>query len=200
MVYPLSYFSFHPVFHNWCRATLAGMRNISKGPPWGIYPTKHRTMSRRSTTDLHLAPMHRTKTKSKSLEALDSQKHTVLDVQIQIFHARKYAKYTIICQSKRFIWVSMLQRQQLRSVTLQCSPYSAVRLGAIANGRKEGPFKCCHFMGYSFWLAARIFYIYHTTERIANSTTFVIQGRKEMFYLTTHSTHFIYGYMASDIW
>ena len=26
------------------------------------------------------------------------------------------------------------------------------------------------------------------------------QGRKEMFYLTTHSTHFIYGYMDSDIW
>ena len=24
-------------------------------------------------------------------------------------------------------------------------------------------------------------------------------GRKEMFYLTTHSTHFNYGYMASDI-
>ena len=26
-----------------------------------------------------------------------------------------------------------------------------------------------------------------------------IEGRKEMFYLTTHSTHFIYGYMASDM-
>ena len=26
------------------------------------------------------------------------------------------------------------------------------------------------------------------------------KGRKNMFYLTTHSTHFIYGYMASDIW
>ena len=26
------------------------------------------------------------------------------------------------------------------------------------------------------------------------------EGRKEMFYLTTHSTHFIFGYMASDIW
>ena len=26
------------------------------------------------------------------------------------------------------------------------------------------------------------------------------RGRKETFYLTTHSTHFIYGYMASDIW
>ena len=24
--------------------------------------------------------------------------------------------------------------------------------------------------------------------------------RKEMFYLTTHSTHFMYGYTASDIW
>ena len=23
---------------------------------------------------------------------------------------------------------------------------------------------------------------------------------KEMFYLMTHSTHFIYGYMAPDIW
>ena len=28
--------------------------------------------------------------------------------------------------------------------------------------------------------------------------TFVYE--REMFYLTTHSTHFIYGYMASDIW
>ena len=26
-----------------------------------------------------------------------------------------------------------------------------------------------------------------------------MEGRKEMFYLTTHSTHFIYGYMASCI-
>ena len=26
------------------------------------------------------------------------------------------------------------------------------------------------------------------------------KGRKCFFYLTTHSTHFIYGYMASDIW
>ena len=27
-----------------------------------------------------------------------------------------------------------------------------------------------------------------------------MEGRKEKFYLTTHSTHFIYGYMVSDIW
>ena len=28
----------------------------------------------------------------------------------------------------------------------------------------------------------------------------VILGEREIFYLTTHSTHFIYGYMASGIW
>ena len=28
----------------------------------------------------------------------------------------------------------------------------------------------------------------------------VCEREREMFYLTTHSTHFIYGYMASDIW
>ena len=28
----------------------------------------------------------------------------------------------------------------------------------------------------------------------------VTTREREMFYLTTHSTHFIYGYMASDIW
>ena len=26
------------------------------------------------------------------------------------------------------------------------------------------------------------------------------EREREMFYLTTHSTHFMYGYMASDIW
>ena len=25
----------------------------------------------------------------------------------------------------------------------------------------------------------------------------LMKGRKEVYYLTTHSTHFIYGYMAS---
>ena len=36
------------------------------------------------------------------------------------------------------------------------------------------------------------------TDSTSHMTAF--KGRKEMFYLTTHSTHFIYGYMASDIW
>ena len=36
-----------------------------------------------------------------------------------------------------------------------------------------------------------------------HSTHFIydyMEGRKEMFYLTMHSTGFICGYMASDIW
>ena len=43
-----------------------------------------------------------------------------------------------------------------------------------------------------------------TSQDCENKTTLATrrgkEGRKEMFYLTTHSTHFIYGYMASDIW
>ena len=31
-----------------------------------------------------------------------------------------------------------------------------------------------------------------------STTTTTSEGRKEMFYLTTHSSHFIYAYMASD--
>ena len=31
-------------------------------------------------------------------------------------------------------------------------------------------------------------------------TTCEREREREMYYLTTHSTHFIYGYMASDIW
>ena len=42
-----------------------------------------------------------------------------------------------------------------------------------------------------------------TTPLLSNTSENNIgkhEGRKEIFYLTTHSTHFIYGYMASDIW
>ena len=35
---------------------------------------------------------------------------------------------------------------------------------------------------------------------IAANFTAVTEREREMFYLTTHSRHFIYGYMASDIW
>ena len=38
-----------------------------------------------------------------------------------------------------------------------------------------------------------------TYPDIAASTT-LRERERDMFYLTTHSTHFIYGYMASEIW
>ena len=45
-------------YHGLCytsHGTLAGMRNSSMGPPWGIDSTTHRTMSGCSTTELNLA-------------------------------------------------------------------------------------------------------------------------------------------------
>ena len=36
--------------------------------------------------------------------------------------------------------------------------------------------------------------------RIKGTYITIREREREMFYLTTHSTHFIYGYMASDIW
>ena len=56
------------------------------------------------------------------------------------------------------------------------------------------------FMSYSFTLAARD-PPYHGRKLYHGLMDGWMDGRKEMFYLTTHSTHFlIYGYMASDIW
>ena len=50
----------------------------------------------------------------------------------------------------------------------------------------------------------------HWWGKKKNATSVVVQTvgdaimpilrEREMFYLTTHSTHFIYGYMASDMW
>ena len=39
-----------------------------------------------------------------------------------------------------------------------------------------------------------------TDTGIYYTNTISNQREREMFYLTTHSTHFIYGYMVSDIW
>ena len=45
------------------------------------------------------------------------------------------------------------------------------------------------------------FWMFDFTLSITYRSTHVNRQRdREMFYLTTHSTHFIYGYMASDIW
>ena len=41
---------------------------------------------------------------------------------------------------------------------------------------------------------------YVTVCTVLNESFVSVGREREMFYLTTHSTHFIYGYMASDIW
>ena len=58
-------------------------------------------------------------------------------------------------------------------------------------------------MGYSFRSAARVL-LYASSHREDNTYHGLCGalagiGRNDVFYLTTHSTHFIYGYMASDI-
>ena len=44
---------------------------------------------------------------------------------------------------------------------------------------------------------AKFLNIYNKTTKYRK---FAKKERKEMFYLMTHSTHFIYSYMVSDIW
>ena len=47
----------------------------------------------------------------------------------------------------------------------------------------------------------RILYVfYNDTLNTCLLVTKIREREREMFYLTMHSTHFIYGYMASDIW
>ena len=45
-------------------------------------------------------------------------------------------------------------------------------------------------------------YFIHSTDSVVHTVMLSLEqeGRKGMFYLTMHSTHFIYGYMASVIW
>ena len=59
------------------------------------------------------------------------------------------------------------------------------------------------------WLEREIAQWVHVSEKVNtsvfngynNGENIIAKARKEgKFYLTTHSTHYIYGYMASDIW
>ena len=59
-------------------------------------------------------------------------------------------------------------------------------------------FTLCNFLIYF----TSIFYHFGSTAMIQSLVYRHGRNREresEMFYLTTHSTHFIYGYMASDI-
>ena len=68
----------------------------------------------------------------------------------------------------------------------------------------------CRHKGYSFRLTTS-FFLYapsHRQDSTYHGLCYTSRGalagtrerEREMFYITTHSTHFIYDYMASDIW
>ena len=50
------------------------------------------------------------------------------------------------------------------------------------------------------WINQREREMFYLTTHSTHFIYGYMEVSKEMFYLTTHSTHFIYGYMASDIW
>ena len=58
--------------------------------------------------------------------------------------------------------------------------------------KKEAIFICWYFSGVN--------QTSHFIKLAKLSNFQSMERRKEMFHLTTHSTHFIYGYMASDVW
>ena len=57
--------------------------------------------------------------------------------------------------------------------------------------KPPGMYRCSSAKPTAFWR--------HCRADLSNRTH-LKPGEREMFYLTTHSTHFINGYMASDIW
>ena len=75
------------------------------------------------------------------------------------------------------------------------------RIGAIgsspSNGLRPNIEVVIHQYIYTYiHIPARM----HTFVNIHIYTHTYGEREREMFYLTTHSTHFIYAYMASDIW
>ena len=58
-----------------------------------------------------------------------------------------------------------------------------------------------NFKGFLVYLnLSRVLEIVPTSHPHFFKHCLLLRKGKEMVYLTTHSTHFIYGYMASDIW
>ena len=55
-----------------------------------------------------------------------------------------------------------------------------------------------HLHIYQLLVHLIITFIYNILIKNYKIPTVMLKGRKEMFYLMMYSTHFIYGYMASD--
>ena len=86
-----------------------------------------------------------------------------------------------------------LRRPQADQEGLAVSTHSLLSVEA-SSGRKEGNVLFNDALN-AFYL--RLYGVRHMVKDHSESE----RGKREreMFYLTTHSTHFIYGYMVSDI-
>ena len=88
------------------------------------------------------------------------------------------------------------------SNSLYLMTYQAKGWGLRAGGRDtvyhvlRVPFVPLTMSALSYWLCCS----FCSDPTFSHYKTESHQGRKNMFNLMTHSTHFIYGYMASDIW
>ena len=100
---------------------------------------------------------------------------------------------------------SLLPSSTLSAVSFDTNTKRASRLKTIPVSQQS--------TGYCFkktwmWKIPRCIFTPHSQRYLLNifksqcksHVCSVLEGRNEMFYLTTHSTHFIYGYMTSDIW
>ena len=70
------------------------------------------------------------------------------------------------------------------------------------------PINCFRHMHIEVWVptlgdSCCIFHLFSPTRMdvsLGSDFTNFYEGMKEVFYLMTHSTHFIYSYLASGIW
>ena len=79
-----------------------------------------------------------------------------------------------------------------------CGPMCLIIVLELSGGEVRNETHYTFNNTFYFWLFA----VWHAGSSITGQNLIKLQRtrEREMFYLRTHSTHFIYGYMASDIW
>ena len=70
------------------------------------------------------------------------------------------------------IWWNKEERKDMFYSTMHSTHFNTVILRQTIQIVREETI-CHHYMSYSFWLAARGFYMHHLTDRIAHTTAFV---------------------------
>ena len=92
-------------------------------------------------------------------------------------------------QLPKFLWISFIKEKQATSYNSKSTAMESDSNRCLLRMDLAENFTCTWQDGIqsAHWKQRQV-------------TVYTAMGEREMFYLTTHSTHFIYGYMASDIW